>query len=222
MNTKDRAAYYTAWRAAHKEKCAATGAAYRAAHVDDLKAYHIAYRATHKAERAAAYKTSGRAYAANYRATHKKELAIKGREWYQTHKKEKGVRDKAFRESHREWGTARRHYYMAHSVKHPQFGSYKSMKFYPKWDTAKGTPRATVVFSKNAEKWMKAHCPCPGKGWELHVEKTSRHPFGYFGPGGIRWMERIDRHQKIELAKALRIVEGAGYKVIAPSARKSK
>jgi hypothetical protein len=122
----------------------------------------------------------------------------------------------AYLESKKERQTAWNHYKWAHTPNQPNFKHYQHMQFHQAWDTAPGTPDAAAVFAANAVLWIKAHCPAPRPGhlWALHVDKTEKYPFGYFGPDGIRWMPRIDMHQKLELAQAMRIVEQAGYIVI--------
>jgi hypothetical protein len=132
------------------------------------------------------------------------------------HRVESAARDARYNAAHRERITAKNHYRWAHSPKAAAFSSYKNMVFCAEWDTEKDTPNACVAFSRNAENWMLAHCKCPGVGWELHVEKTPDYPCGYFGPTGIRWVNRSDLHENIELARALRIIERAGYTVHPP------
>jgi hypothetical protein len=140
----------------------------------------------------------------------------------------------AYYATHKERKSAYHYYHMAHTPNKPYFEFYKNMIFCPEWDTAKGTPKARSVFARKAEVWMKQHLPCPGKGWDLHVEKTPEHPFGYFGPGGIRWRHETEIRSKSEIAEAIRklkaygneeiisILEQKGYKVIAPTARTPK
>ena len=133
--------------------------------------------------------------------------------YFASHRHEQAARNASFYSTHRERKTASFHYYCAHNSTSPQFKSYREMTFYFVWDTAAGTPEAARTFARNAETWMMTNCRCPGKDWALHVDKTALFPKGFFGPGGIRWMKKLDVHQKIELAQALRIVEDAGYVV---------
>jgi len=133
--------------------------------------------------------------------------------YHNSHKQQAKTRAQKYAAAHRELATAKNHYRFAHCPQMWQFKHYHNMKFYHRWDTAKNKPKAAVTFAHNAEIWMQQHCPCPGAGWELHIEKTVKYPNGYFGPGGFRWLRRADVHQKMELATAMRIVEAAGYTI---------
>lgn len=44
-------------------------------------------------------------------------------------------------------------------------------------------------------KWILENLgPKPGPCWEMHVLKTSENLHGYFGPGGLQWRPKADRH----------------------------
>lgn len=146
-----------------------------------------------------------------YHADHRPRVTARMRNYHTPHRTQGLARSRRYAACHRERATAKNHYRFAHTPTMWQFKYYKRMTFYSKWDTEKRQPRAATVFAANAERWMKIHLPCPGRGWDLHVDKTPKHPFGYFGPGGFRWLQRADVHQKLELSRAIQIVEAAGY-----------
>jgi hypothetical protein len=39
----------------------------------------------------------------------------------------------------------------------------------------------------------------PASDWQMHVLKTKQYPHGYFGPGGIVWRHKRDRHDQASL-----------------------
>ena len=72
--------------------------------------------------------------------------------------------------------------------------SYKNMLIYSLWDpringSTIGQTAKLIMY------WMRENnCANPGLGFELHVLKTRKHPYGFFGPGGIVWRHKMDRH----------------------------
>ena len=70
----------------------------------------------------------------------------------------------------------------------------KNMKLYYAWD-----PRvnglAVGPSAQLAMRWMQENNrQKPGPGYQLHVLKTKKYPHGFFGPGGISWRHKMDRH----------------------------
>jgi hypothetical protein len=96
------------------------------------------------------------------------------------------------------YNSAHDHYFSAHHSTSPHYTLYRFMMFHPEWDLGKGLKTAASVFASNAEQWaiknQMAQRPEPGR--QLHVRKTSKHPFGYFGPGGVIWAARVDVHDR--------------------------
>lgn len=82
-----------------------------------------------------------------------------------------------------------------HYVKHTNpkvkgHNAYKNQVWCALWDPRQG---GTL---EAARQWFRAYLPKPGPGYELHVLKTTQYPHGYFGPGGLKWVHKMDRHDK--------------------------
>jgi hypothetical protein len=82
------------------------------------------------------------------------------------------------------------HYYQHISPKARSHRNYKYQEWFPFWDPKQGGSLA------NAREWFRNNLPKPGPGYELHVIKSLEHPYGYFGPGWLKWVHKMDRHDK--------------------------
>jgi hypothetical protein len=83
------------------------------------------------------------------------------------------------------------HYAHIFNKNDPAHSSYKDMIFYDKWNSKEG---GSLV---DGARWIRKNLgPKPGPGWQLHVLKTKKHPHGFFGPGGIVWRHKMDRHDQ--------------------------
>lgn len=69
--------------------------------------------------------------------------------------------------------------------------SYQKMEFFDEWNPEKD---GSLV---KGSLWIRENLgPKPGPDWELHVLKTKKYPHGFFGPGGIVWRHKRDRHDQ--------------------------
>jgi len=85
-----------------------------------------------------------------------------------------------------EYASIRHHLYGISKLSH-----YKDLVFFEDWNPHKGGSIVAGV------RWIRKNLgPKPGPGWQLHVLKTKKHPHGFFGPGGIVWRHKMDRHDQ--------------------------
>lgn len=78
------------------------------------------------------------------------------------------------------------HYYQFHNRPYA-----RKMAFFDDWNPDKGG--SLVVGTR----WIRENLgPKPGTDFQLHVLKTKKYPYGYFGPGGIVWRHKMDRHDQ--------------------------
>jgi hypothetical protein len=90
-----------------------------------------------------------------------------------------------------EYTTIQRHWIYIFNFKSLEHSVYKRMKFYDKWNPIKG---GSIV---DGCIWIRKNLgPKPGKDWQMHVIKSKKCPFGFFGPGGIIWRHKMDRHDQ--------------------------
>jgi hypothetical protein len=83
------------------------------------------------------------------------------------------------------------HYDIIFNKRRWQYVSYKNMLFFDDWNPKKG---GSIITGAH---WIRKHLgPKPGRDYQLHVLKTKKHPYGFFGPGGIVWRSRMDRHDQ--------------------------
>lgn len=82
------------------------------------------------------------------------------------------------------------HWYQHSSPKAAAHQRYKKQVWFGPWDQSQG---GTLEAARN---WFKANLPKPGPGYELHVMKSQEYPHGYFGPGWLKWVHKMDRHDK--------------------------
>jgi hypothetical protein len=69
--------------------------------------------------------------------------------------------------------------------------SYRNMKFFDAWNPGKG---GSFIVGCH---WIRKNLgPRPSSEHQLHVLKTKKHPNGFFGPGGIVWRHKMDRHDQ--------------------------
>ena len=65
------------------------------------------------------------------------------------------------------------------------------MAFFDDWNPDKGGSFVNGVI------WIRQNLGLkPGPDWQMHVLKTKKYPHGFFGPGGIVWRRRMDRHDQ--------------------------
>jgi hypothetical protein len=79
---------------------------------------------------------------------------------------------------------------VAHFQVRKKRNSYRRMKFFDEWNPNKGGAFVNGMI------WLLKNLPKPGPGWQLHVLKTKKHPHGFFGPSGIVWRHKMDRHDQ--------------------------
>jgi hypothetical protein len=87
-----------------------------------------------------------------------------------------------------EYNTIRHHYQYIFNKKHSKHNSYKNMVFFDGWNP--NEDGSTIAGAQ----WLRKNMPKPGPDYQLHVLKTKQHPYGFFGPGGVVWRSKMDRH----------------------------
>jgi hypothetical protein len=98
-----------------------------------------------------------------------------------------GIDKETFFEAH----SLNQHYNHIFNAKTSRHSAYKNMAFYDAWNPKKGGLRVVGAL------WIRKNLgPRPSEHHQLHVLKTKKHPFGFFGPGGIAWRRRMDRHDQ--------------------------
>ncbi len=95
-----------------------------------------------------------------------------------------------------EYNAAFRHVKAIVDKKCRDYSLYFRMKLYKKWD-----PRSNgLSIGQSAQlvvQWMRETDQAkPGLSWQLHVLKTKKYPYGFFGPNGIMWRHKMDRHDQ--------------------------
>ena len=144
-------------------------------------------------------KSCTRTNSARWRAAHPKRVRASNAAWVAANPELDRTIRAAWRIAHPEYITADHHYRWQHDSSQRNYKFYKNMTFHTLWDAAPGTSKAASIFARNAAQWMKEYCAKPGVGYQLHVLKTKKHPNGYFGPGGIVWRHKTDRHDQMAL-----------------------
>lgn len=90
-----------------------------------------------------------------------------------------------------EYHTIQSHFTRIFIRKHPDHGVYKNMIFFDDWNPRKGGS------FMNGVHWMKQNgMRKPSLYHQLHVIKSKKYPHGFFGPGGIVWRWKGDRHDQ--------------------------
>jgi hypothetical protein len=92
-----------------------------------------------------------------------------------------------------EYATVRGHWRVRFNPNNKQHVSYKHMRLCDEWNPNKGGSFIAGTL------WIENNLPCPGQGYELHVIKSTKYSHGYFGPGGIVWRHKMDRHDQYVL-----------------------
>ncbi len=94
-----------------------------------------------------------------------------------------------------EYGTALRHILWIMNKNHRHI-SYSKMRLFEEWDPRKNGLTAGRSASLVLRWFYKNRKMKPGPGYQLHVRKTKKYPHGLFGPGGIVWRHKMDRHDQ--------------------------
>jgi hypothetical protein len=98
--------------------------------------------------------------------------------------------------------SALRHIEWIVSSNYPRHKSYKNMKLHPEWDPRK-TNLSIGQCAQRAMRWIQENIgERPSPDYQLHVIKKHERDSGFFSPKGIKWLPKIDRHQRMELAQA--------------------
>lgn len=101
-----------------------------------------------------------------------------------------GTNDKKGRQRS-EYKTIAGHLNNIFNLKAPHHNSYKNMSFFDGWNSKKGGSILTGM------RWILENLgPKPGSNWHIHVIKSKKYPYGFFGPGGIVWRNRMDKHDQ--------------------------
>jgi 5-methylcytosine-specific restriction endonuclease McrA len=125
------AEYRAAYRAAHKEEIAKSGAEYRAAHKEEIAKRDAEYKASHKeyiaqrnAEYYAAHREDATKRSAEYYAEHKEERVKRSAEYYAAHKEEITRYYAKYRAEHKErMAKYRSEYWAAHREEYAEYRS---------------------------------------------------------------------------------------------------
>jgi hypothetical protein len=90
----------------------------------------------------------------------------------------------------KEYNTISSHWQRVFDPNNRDHRASKHMLFCDEWNPRKGGSKIVGT------RWIEKNLPCPGPDYELHVIKTKKCPHGYFGPGGIEWRHKMDRHDQ--------------------------
>jgi len=87
-----------------------------------------------------------------------------------------------------EWRSVSGHLQAILNKNHLKYPYYRKVIVFNGWKPYKKAIR-TAVF------WVLENLgPRPSPDHQLHILKTKKHPFGFFGPGGLKWVHGSDRH----------------------------
>lgn len=90
-----------------------------------------------------------------------------------------------------EYATVRNHWKNIFDSNDSRHRSYKNIKFYDGWNPDKGGS-----FIAGMDWIIKNIGPKINRHYELHVIKSKKYPYGFFGPGGVVWRNKMDRHDQ--------------------------